>query len=394
MDRQNDKNTPVDNLLIGRQLQFIQHNTTAKSPANTNVSGGLSRGKLILLLVGVVVVILLAFLIVLLIKAAQGETGLVTDFFVFFGLIVATTPPTMIFIYVLTKGVEYTNTLDVFAEHNKALIAVRSDKFRGVIGQLILSFSKEESAAVTTRNDRENLSWGAATLNGRHVSVGRCYTTGPYAGFAHVSVQLTTSQFPHIIIDADANNHNFTATNLARILGKDHQYELEGNFPDYFKVFAANIEIARLAYYVLTPDIMQLLIQRMPTFDIEIIDNTLHLYWQDVALVSELNPDWAGYLPRVYQLLEEVIVPIVQRIEQYGHIEELGAAAQARLETNTAMLADVGRQVIYGEVNNLTTTANKNALKATGIILLASAGTFVLFILGVVVWAIIASLTK
>lgn len=229
--------------------------------------------------------------------------------------------------------------------------------------------------------DQDNIGRGiyARDETKRRMRVGRYYTTGPYRGFGYISADLggDASQMPQLIIDTPANNHDFTATNLVRNLGKNQQYSLEGNFPDYFRVYAANQNAARVAYYILTPDVMQLPIQYAPEFDIEIVNGRINLYWRDAALASELRPDWVNFLPRAFYVAEQVIAPLVKRIELYRQ-ESANQAYELKSGSNAAL--DVARFSVYSLRHNATSAVSRSWGRAVLIVAGVLVGLLVLFI--------------
>lgn len=89
-------------------------------------------------------------------------------------------------------------------------------------------------------------------------------------------VRITLSrQLPHMVIDSRRNN--FIASNLPELFDSSQQLRLEGNFNDYFDVYVpAGYE--NDALYVLTPDIMALLLDDAAGYDLEITGNQLFVY--------------------------------------------------------------------------------------------------------------------
>lgn len=90
-------------------------------------------------------------------------------------------------------------------------------------------------------------------------------------------MQLTMPRrLPHMVLDAKKNNF-WKMSNLPKIFNKDQVLSLEGDFDNYFTLYAPK-EYERDALYVFTPDVMQHLIQHGQEFDMEIIDDQLFVY--------------------------------------------------------------------------------------------------------------------
>ncbi|MBH1956561.1 hypothetical protein I8H84_03180 [Candidatus Saccharibacteria bacterium] len=84
-------------------------------------------------------------------------------------------------------------------------------------------------------------------------------------------------RLPHMVLDATANNTFGRFSNLPVTFRDSQKLSLEGDFDKYFTLYAP-AEYKADALYVFTPDVMQLFIERIHTFDAEIIDDDLYLY--------------------------------------------------------------------------------------------------------------------
>lgn len=86
-------------------------------------------------------------------------------------------------------------------------------------------------------------------------------------------------KLPNIFLDSKANDF-VQGFGLSRYISGSQKLSLEGNFDDYFTLYApANYE--RDALYFLTPELMALLVDKGSDFDFEIIGNTLKFYKTD-----------------------------------------------------------------------------------------------------------------
>nr|WP_243848693.1 hypothetical protein [Lysinibacter cavernae] len=89
-------------------------------------------------------------------------------------------------------------------------------------------------------------------------------------------------RLPHIVLDSKQNNGNLFGlemSNLPSSFSKDQRLSLEGNFDDYFTLYCPS-QYERDALYVLTPDLMALLIDHSAPFDVEIVDDLVFVYSQ------------------------------------------------------------------------------------------------------------------
>lgn len=108
------------------------------------------------------------------------------------------------------------------------------------------------------------------------------YTTGSGKNrsthtWGYMRVKLTR-RLPHMLLDA--KNNNFLGnifSNLPTTFTKDQTMRLEGNFNDYFTLYAPK-GYERDALYVFTPDVMSTLIDFGSHYDMEVIDDNLLFY--------------------------------------------------------------------------------------------------------------------
>jgi hypothetical protein len=91
---------------------------------------------------------------------------------------------------------------------------------------------------------------------------------------------------PHMLLDSRRNNMRIfgkdVASNLPSTFSKSQVVRLEGNFNEYFTLYAPK-EYERDAYYIFTPDLMALLIDNSHNYDAEVIDNKLYFYVQSAG---------------------------------------------------------------------------------------------------------------
>ena len=135
-----------------------------------------------------------------------------------------------------------------------------------------------------------------STTSGRHVEVGnyRYVVRGDDSdqvrvyGWGYVAIKLDR-RLPHLLLDAKANNRSvfgIQASNLPVDLVGDQKLTLGGEFDAAFTLYAPS-DYGRDAFQILAPDLMALFIDRLGTFDVEIIDDTMFCYG---ARFDLLNP--------------------------------------------------------------------------------------------------------
>ena len=98
-----------------------------------------------------------------------------------------------------------------------------------------------------------------------------------YYGFLSIDLK---NNLPHMVLDAAAQKINIAGLSLSTIgvpFKKDQIMKLEGNFNDYFTLYAPK-GYETDALYVFTPDLMARFIDYASIFSAEIIDKKLYIY--------------------------------------------------------------------------------------------------------------------
>lgn len=116
---------------------------------------------------------------------------------------------------------------------------------------------------------RGNVADPSMQLGTASFSGGKSDPKGPRNAFRYLTMRLPRS-LPHLVIDARGNG------SLRAYLPGTERLSLEGDFDRYFTVYAPH-GYERDALELLTPDVMACLIDHGRAWDIEVIDNRLHL---------------------------------------------------------------------------------------------------------------------
>lgn len=83
-------------------------------------------------------------------------------------------------------------------------------------------------------------------------------------------------RLPHMVLDAKHNNF-WALSNLPAIFDKSQVLSLEGDFNNYYTLYAPK-QYERDALYVFTPDVMAAFVDRGAKYDAEVIDDYLYIY--------------------------------------------------------------------------------------------------------------------
>ena len=158
------------------------------------------------------------------------------------------------------------------------------------------------------------------TTAGRRLEIGNYRYTIPAEnrensqvyGWGYVAITLDR-RLPHLLLDAKANDRSvfgIKTSNLPVDLARDQRLSLGGEFDDKFTLYAPS-DYGRDAFYIFAPDLMALFIDRLGTFDVEIIDDTMFVYGSRFDLLDPRTYDW------LQELVDTVVARTVRRTERY-----------------------------------------------------------------------------
>lgn len=109
-----------------------------------------------------------------------------------------------------------------------------------------------------------------------------------------------------MVLDARKNNFfGSTVSNLPATLTKDQVMRLEGNFNEYFTLYAPK-GYERDALYVFTPDVMVALIDYGANHDIEVVDDSL-IFYQKYSVNLSKQESLEQYLTILDKVSSEII---------------------------------------------------------------------------------------
>lgn len=135
---------------------------------------------------------------------------------------------------------------------------------------------------------------------------------------------------PHMVLDSTRNNLRLFGKNLSSSLpaafAKDQRLQLEGDFNNYFTLYAPK-EYERDALYIFTPEVMAAMIDTAAQFDAEVVDDKLYFYSQQPAFDEAL-------LRRFFRVIQVAGAKFYRRSDYYAD-ERLTDSRQA----NTVALA-------------------------------------------------------
>jgi hypothetical protein len=160
---------------------------------------------------------------------------------------------------------------------------VRLDSF-AQLNHMTYEFERRDlrySGAIFSLGTKAVASDVMTVMSGRGIQIGNyrshARSLGDSARFqgGYVAIELDR-RMPHMIAVAK-RRRKLGGQSIAPGLLRNQVLSLEGDFDKYFTLYAPR-QYERDALYVFTPDLMVLLIDRLATYDLEIVDNRLYIY--------------------------------------------------------------------------------------------------------------------
>lgn len=164
-------------------------------------------------------------------------------------------------------------------------------------------------------------------------------------GFVHIRLPRN---LPHMVLDARKNNF-LGISNLSTNFKSGQRLQLEGDFNKHFTLYAPQ-KYERDALYIFTPDIMQLLVDTVADYDVEIVGNSLFVY-SSKAIKLTRRAD----IERLMQIADKLAAKFDRRVDYYADEKvddrdlDLVAPQGARLKTGISIITVI-ILVIFGLV--------------------------------------------
>lgn len=159
------------------------------------------------------------------------------------------------------------------------------------------------------------------------------YTTEKTNGYIRITLPRRVA---HMLLDAKSNNMNLFGVSLSNLdlaIDRSQKLSLEGNFDDYFTLYAPK-EYERDAFYVFTPDLMALLIDYLASCDVEVIDNQLFIYSTKFELLDKAT------LAKIFMIITTVGGKAISQTDHYAD-EKVGSRRRD-------VVAKQGRRLKWG----------------------------------------------
>ncbi|HEY0965151.1 MAG TPA: hypothetical protein VGE13_01600 [Candidatus Saccharimonadales bacterium] len=129
--------------------------------------------------------------------------------------------------------------------------------------------------------------------------------------WAYARIKLTR-RLPNMVLDAKKNNFFGKISNLPDGFSKDQTLSLEGDFNNYFTLYAPK-QYESDALYVFTPDVMAAVIDAGQAYDMEVIDDNLMIYQSGtIALDSQTS------LTKIISIIDKIGTELRDQSHRYA----------------------------------------------------------------------------
>lgn len=190
-----------------------------------------------------------------------------------------------------------------FAQANnfKLAVGVNNPAYNGLIFKNGHTRRIDEALILSNGSEIGNYQYSTGSGKNR-----RTYKWG------YMKVKLVRN-VPNMLLDSKKNNYmHGIMSNLPQSFDKSQTIKLEGNFNDYFTLYAPE-NYGRDAFYIFTPDVMAALIDHGSDFDIEVLDNDLMFYrMQSINLESE------DEIKGLLAVLDKVSTELIDQADYYA----------------------------------------------------------------------------
>lgn len=124
-----------------------------------------------------------------------------------------------------------------------------------------------------------------------------------------IEVKLTRN-LPNMVLDAKSNNF-FGFSNLPNYLDKSQRLALEGDFNKHFDLYVPK-QYEQDALYLLTPDVMAVLMDHGAKYDMEVVDDKLYFYKNGrIDLLKEIS------LREIFDMVEKIAGELRDQSDYY-----------------------------------------------------------------------------
>ncbi len=158
--------------------------------------------------------------------------------------------------------------------------------------------------------------------------------------WSYIRIKLTR-RLPNMVLDAKKNNLFGRLSNLPDSFNKKQTLALEGDFNNYFTLYAPK-EYERDALYIFTPDVMAAMIDAGQAYDMEAVDDNLMIYSS-----RSVRLDSQEQLARLLTIIDKIGSEIRDQSHRYAD-ERVGDRTQN-------IVAEPGRR-LKGGLGTVTIT--------------------------------------
>ena len=169
---------------------------------------------------------------------------------------------------------------------------------------------------------------GSQTTESKGWTVTTSYDTSSVKTYGYIAIKLERA-VPQLVLDAKRNG-----SSIPMMIGGSQKLALEGDFQKHFTLYAPK-GYERDALYIMTPDLMALLIDETGDFDVEVVDDMLFVY-----ATEPFDTRSAAVWERIGRIRDVVGAKAIRQTDYYADDRQAANAA--------APIAEAGRRLKLG----------------------------------------------
>jgi hypothetical protein len=155
---------------------------------------------------------------------------------------------------------------------------------------------------------------GAQTTQNGNWTVTTSYDTSAVKSYGYLAIRLERA-VPQLVLDAKRNG-----SSIPMMIDGAQKLKLEGDFNTHFTLYAPK-GYERDALYIMTPDLMALLIDETGDFDVEVVDDMLFVY-----STTPFDTTSAAVWQRLGRIRDVVGAKAISQTDYYSDDRQAGRA--------------------------------------------------------------------
>jgi hypothetical protein len=191
------------------------------------------------------------------------------------------------------------------------------------LGGAVFEYLQDSGATDVFRGEKVEVGTITGRVGGSQTSqsggwtVTTSYDMGSVKSYGYLAITLERA-VPQLVLDSKRNG-----SSIPMMIGSEQKLALEGDFNKYFTLYAPK-GYERDALYIMTPDLMALLIDETGDLDVEVVDDMLFVY-----STVPFDTSSAAVWQRLGRIVDIVGAKAIRQTDYYSDDRQADRAANA-----------------------------------------------------------------